>query len=160
MSEQKRSIFKNFEIVATLGIIPKHVYQDPKAKLNKTLVGSGPYKISQYLFGKMIILTKNTSWHGVNIPVNKSKWNFKNIAIRFISEETNKLLRLQKEDIDYSNLQAESFENKTSKPPWGDRVFKHKVKNKSAKGYGFIGFNFKNMLFKDVASKTSLSPAL
>ena len=151
--------FKNFEIVATLPIIPQHIYKDPKAKLSKTIFGSGPYKISKYHRGKMLILSKNENWQGQKFPLNKRRWKFKNITIRFIKEETDKLLRLQKEDIDYSNLTANSFEQKTSKAPWGTKVLKFKIKNKSAKGYGFVGFNFKKELFQDKKVRKALAHA-
>ena len=155
--ETKEAYFKNFEILAGLQIIPKHIYADPKARLNKTLIGSGPYKIGKYLKGKMIILTQNSNWQGANYPANKNRWNFKNIVIRFVSEETDKILRLQKENIDYSDLSPEAYERKTSQHPWGTKVLKIKIKNQSAKGYSYIGFNFKNPLFQDVRLRRALA---
>ena len=107
----------------------------------------------------MLILSKNENWQGQKFPLNKRRWKFKNITIRFIKEETDKLLRLQKEDIDYSNLRADSFEQKTSKAPWGTKVLKFKIKNKSAKGYGFVGFNFKKELFQDKKVRKALAHA-
>ena len=154
----KEVYFKTFEIVVTWEIIPEHIYKDPKdSKLNKILVGSGPYILSQYLRGKMLVLTKNKNWHGKDFPIHKGQWNFKNLAFRFIKEEADELLRMQKEDLDYSRLSPEAFEQKTSKPPWGTKVLKVKVKNKGGRGYSFIGFNLKKSLFQDRRVRKALA---
>lgn len=154
----KETYFKTFEIVATWDVLPEHIYKDPKnPKLNKTVIGSGPYILSQYLRGKMLVLTKNENWHGKDFPVNKGRWNFKNIAFRFIKEEADELLRMQKGDIDYLSLSPEAFEQKTSKPPWGTKVLKIKAKNKGGRGYAFIGFNMNRPLFQDRRVRKALA---
>ena len=153
----KEVYFGNFQVVATMKIIPKHIYQDPKAKLNKTLIGSGPYKIGSYLKGKMIILTKNSYWKERRPSDPLKKWNFKNIVLRFIPEETNFLLHMQKESLDYASLSAESFEIRTTRRPWGTKVKKYKVLNKQPKGYSYIGLNLKKDLFKDKKVRRALA---
>ena len=156
--KSRETYFKTFEIVASWEIIPEHIYKDPKdPKLNKILVGSGPYILSRYLRGKMLVLTKNENWHGKDFSVNQGQWNFKNLAFRFIKEEADELLRMQKEDIDYMRLSAEAFEQKTSRPPWGKKISKIKVKNKGGRGYGFIGFNLKKPLFQDRRVRRALA---
>ena len=153
--------FKTFEIVAGWDILPEHIYKDPKdSKLNRTIVGSGPYVLSQYLRGKTLVLTKNKNWHGKDFPINKGRWNFGNLAFRFIHEEADELLRAQKGDLDYLRLSPEAFEKKTSKPPWGTKVLKFKVKNKGGRGYGFIGFNMKRQLFQDRRVRRALAHLL
>ena len=156
----KKPYFKNLEVIAGMDIIPKHIYEGPVPGLSRTVVGSGPYTLSKFLTGKMIILSKNKSWHGSAIPANKGKWNFTNIVFRFIREEANELLRMQKEDIDYMSLTPEAFETKTGKPPWGTKIAKVKTKNKSARGYGYIGFNLTNPLFQDQRVRKALAHLL
>ncbi|MCY4512374.1 MAG: peptide-binding protein [Bdellovibrionales bacterium] len=156
--KSKQTYFKTFEIIAAWKIIPEHIYKDPKdPKLNKVLIGSGPYILSQYLRGKMLVLTKNENWHGKDFPVNQGLWNFKNIAFRFIKEESDELLRIQKGSIDYVRLSSEAFEQKTSRPPWGKEILKTKVKNKGGRGYGYIGFNLKKPLFQDRRVRKALA---
>ena len=153
----KEVYFGNFQVAAGMRVIPRHVYQDPQTKLSKTVIGSGPYKIARYARGKMIVLTQNPLWAGRARPQNKGKWLFKNIAFRFLKEEADTLLRLQKEDLDYSRMEAESFEKKTHAPPWGVSVQKAKVKNRQPKGYNYIGLNLQNPLFQDRKVRQALA---
>ena len=168
--------FKNFETVAGMLIMPEHIYRMPKnsdsssetdknsskteevkLNLNKTIIGSGPYKIAQYQKGKMIVLSKNEGWFGKNIPSNKGQWNFKNIVFRFISDSNDAIFRIQKEDLDFIALSAEDFEKRTSASQWGNTLEKIKYSNKAPSGYGYIGFNLKNPLFQDSRTRKALA---
>ena len=140
-----------------MDIIPKHIYQDPKTKLSKTVIGSGPYKIASYIRGKMIVLEQNPLWAGRARPRNRGQWNFKNIAFRFLKEEADSLLRIQKGDLDYTKIRPESFEQKTNKPPWGISIDKFKIKNKEPKGYNYIGLNLQNLFFQDRKVRQALA---
>ena len=171
--------FKNFETVAGMLIIPEHIYRMPeetgpssetnkssskvgeeKLNLNKTVIGSGPYKIIKYQKGKMIVLSKNEDWFGKSISSNKGQWNFKNIVFRFISDSNDAIFRMQKEDLDFIALSAEDFEKRTSASQWGDRLEKVKYSNKAPSGYGYIGFNLKNPLFQDRRTRKALAHLL
>ena len=156
----KETYFGNFQVIAGMSIIPKHIYKDPKTKLSKSLIGSGPYKIANYIKGKLLILKKNPLWGGQNHLRNMEKWEFKTIAIRFIDTETDTLLRMEKEHIDFSDLSAESFVEKTNHPPWGTLIKKVKYQNKEPIGYGYIGVNLKNPLFQDLRLRLALAHLL
>ena len=153
----KEAYFGNFQVIANMDIIPEHIYKDPKIKLSKTIIGSGPYILDQYIKGKILILKQNPLWAGKNNPANKGKWQFKTLVFRFIKTEADTLLRMEKENIDYSSLTAESFFEKTNNPPWGTKIKKVKYKNKKPSGYGFIGFNLKKPLFKDKKVRKALA---
>ena len=156
----KKKYFRNFDVVAGLTVIPKHLYEDTGKenlkKLNKTLVGTGAYTLSEFNRGKNIILKKNPNWWGVN---NKSqKWtnNFDKILLRFIKDETVELIRAEKGDIDFLGLNAEQFVKKAQGKKWGKEIHKVKYQNKSPKGYGFIGWNLRNPLFKSKKTRLAL----
>ena len=155
--EAKEIYFGNFQVVAAMQIIPKHIYHDPKAKLNKTIVGSGPYKIGSYLKGKMMILVRNTHWKARNTSQPFSRWQFKNMLVRFVADETDSLLRIQKESLDYTGLTAESYETKTIRRPWGTKIKKYKVANKQPKSYNYIGLNLTKTLFQDKRVRRALA---
>ncbi len=152
----KNIYFGNFQTIAGMGIIPQHIYQDPKLKLSKTVIGSGPYKIEHNIKGKILILRKNPFWQG-NRPSNKNKWNFKTIVFRFIQSETNALLRLQRGDIDYTRMGPESYIQKTNKKPWGITIQKIKTPIKKPKGFDYIGFNLTKPLFQDKKVRKALA---
>lgn len=156
----KEPYFGNFQVIASMDIIPEHIYKDPEARLSKTLIGSGPYKLENYIKGKILVLKQNPYWAGKNNLANQGKWNFKTMVFRFVKTETDTLLRMQKEHLDFSYLSAESFFEKTNKPPWGTRINKVKYQNKMPSGYRYIGFNLKKPLFQDQRIRKALAHLL
>ena len=120
-----------------------------KKKLNKTLVGTGPYKMKEWKRGKYIKLIFNENWWGKNNPSRKGIHNYSQILMRFIKDGNSALQYLQKGDIDYNALTSEEFVKKTKGPAWGKKVFKVKYENNAPKSYGFIGWNLKNKILKD-----------
>ena len=155
--EAKQLYFGNFNIAAGMHVIPEHIYKDPKAKLSKTLMGSGPYVLHQYIRGKILVLKKNPLWKGKNHPVNKDKYLFKALAFRFIRTAVDTLLRMEKGHIDYTPLTPESFMEKTNNPPWETDIKKVKYSNKEPSGYRYIGLNLKKSLFQDKNVRKALA---
>ena len=156
----KEPYFGNFEVIANMDIIPEHIYKDPKLKMSKSLIGSGPYKLDHYIKGKILVLKQNPLWAGKNNPSNKGKWNFPTLVFRFIKSESDTLLRMEKGHLDFSDLTPESFLEKTKKAPWGTKIKKVKYSNQEPSGYSFIGFNFKKELFKDKKVRRALAHLL
>ena len=157
----KESYFKNFEVIAgMMDIIPEHIYKDPKLKMSKNLIGSGPYKLDHYIKGKILVLKKNPLWAGQNNPANKGKWNFPTMVFRFVQSEADILLRMEKGHLDFSHLRSESFLEKTKSAPWGTKIKKVEYSNRKPSGYGFIGLNFKKALFKDKKVRKALAHLL
>jgi ABC-type transport system substrate-binding protein len=147
----KKKYFRNFDTVAGLTIVPKHLYENPsdkmKKKLNKTLIGTGAYSLDKYQRGKKIELKLNNDWWG--LKEKKGENNFKKISMKFIQDETKSVQHLEKGNLDFIGLQPEKFVKNTKGPKWGKKVFKVKVQNKSPQGYSFLGWNNQNVLFKD-----------
>ena len=156
----KEPYFGNFQVIARMRIIPKHIYKDPEARLSKTIVGSGPYKLENYIKGKILVLKRNPDWAGKDNPANKGKWIFPTIVFRFVKTEADVLLRMEKEHLDFSYLPVEAFFEKTNDPPWETKIKKVKYKNQEPAGYGYIGFNFKKPLFQDQRVRKALAHLL
>ncbi|RLA64724.1 MAG: peptide ABC transporter substrate-binding protein [Epsilonproteobacteria bacterium] len=157
----KSPYFKNFDMVAGLSIVPKHIYSDlskkNKKKLNKTLIGTGPYMLAKLRRGKSLILKRNKNWWGDKVPSNAGLYNFDKILMRFIKDGTIAITRLTKGDVDFLGLSAEEFVKKTTGKKWDKKeVFKVKTKNKSPSGYGFIGWNLRNDLFRTKKTRKAL----
>ncbi len=153
----KEPYFGNFQVIAGMSVIPEHIYKDPKTKLSKNVIGSGPYKLENYIKGKILVLKENPFWEGKNNPTNKGKWRFKTIVFRFVKEESDVLLRMEKEHLDFSSLSPEAFFEKTTKAPWGTVIKKVSYSNRSSSGYGYIGFNLKKPLFQDKKVRKALA---
>jgi peptide/nickel transport system substrate-binding protein/microcin C transport system substrate-binding protein len=153
----KRPYFNNFRIAATMQVVPKHYYKDPKKKRNKTLLGSGPYKLSKYKKGKSIALERNKDWWGVQIPQLAGRYNPDKILFRFIGEDNVRLEMLKKGRLDMMVLNAEQYVRKAQGKPWGTEVLKKKVQHKGPRGFGFIAWNFKEDLFQDRDGRVALA---
>ncbi len=155
----KEKYFGNFETAATMNILPKHFYGNPEEgiKKNKTILGSGPYKLEKYDQGQSLTLVRNKTWWGTSAPERKGEYNFERIRIRFIKDENIEVETLKKGDLDYIGLTPEAYTKKTDGPEWGKSVFKVKTENLEPKPYGYIGWNLKRDLFKDKNVRLALA---
>ncbi len=156
----KRTYFKNFDVAAGLTIIPKHIYENPtkkeQKKLNKTLIGTGPYIFSEYKRGKKIILKKNESWWGKDLEYYKGYYNFKKFVMKFVKDDTIAITMTEKGQLDFISMRAEAFMKKATSKRWGETAHKVKYQNQAPKGYAFMGFNLKEPLFTSKKTRRAL----
>ena len=155
----KTKYYKNFDSIATMYIIPKHIYSDVEKskKMNNTLVGSGPYMMDKLERGQRLILKKFDKWSAANDKNWKGSFNYQTLDFKFIKEENVEIERIKKGDLDHISLTAEAFVKKTEGDVWGKTVFKKQVQNSAPKSYGFIGWNFRKELFKDRDVRVALA---
>ncbi|MDX9730781.1 MAG: ABC transporter substrate-binding protein, partial [Bdellovibrionales bacterium] len=155
----KSKFFGNFDVIANLTLVPKHVYGDAAkgSKMNKTILGSGPYVLKEYRQGQSIILERNKNWWGNAVPEQRGRYNFQTIRMRFDKEENLVLERLKKGELDYDALTPEAFSQKTNGAPWGTTVLKKQVENLQPKPYGYIGWNMTKDMFKDKRVRRALA---
>lgn len=157
--------FDNFNVVATgLTIVPEHLHKNPSKEqekvLNKTLIGTGPYMLSEFDRAKGIILKANPNWWGKSVPELKGKYNFDTINYRFISEVAVSIQRMENGDIDYLDMNAEDYMKKTSGPKWGKDLIKVKTQNKQPRSYGFVAFNLTNPILSSKKTRIALAHLL
>lgn len=157
----KEKYFLNFDVVAELRIIPKHIYENPDKnelkKLNKTILASGPYKVDKFERGKKLVLKRNKDWWGYADEQFKSKYNFDEVVMKFVKEETIELEMLKKGDIDYMSMTPEVYTKKAVGPVWGKKAFKVKTQNKAPVGYAFLGWNMKKPIFESKNTRKALA---
>lgn len=155
----KTKYFGHLDALAgTLRIIPKHIYADAKkgVKLNKTDIGSGPYKIEKYEQGQRLTLVKNKDWWGFKDANLKGKYNFEKIVMRFVQSENVSLEMLKKGQLDFDAFTPEIYLKKAVGPEWGKSVIKVKAENLKPKPYGYVGWNLKNPIFQDRNTRVAL----
>jgi peptide/nickel transport system substrate-binding protein/microcin C transport system substrate-binding protein len=147
----KAPYFNNFNEVAALRVVPRHIYSDSQkgSKLIKTVLGSGPYKLDKYEPGQSLTLVRNPLWWGFSLEAMQPRYNFDKIVVRFVKDENAALDLLKKGELDYTLLSPEVFVKKAVGPEWGQTVEKIKTENKEPKSYSFIAWNLRNDLFKD-----------
>ncbi len=145
--------FKNFgSICGIIKILPKSVYGniDKSVKMQKEAIGAGPYKMEKYDKGQSITVKKFDKWYGDNIPTLKGFYNFDKINFRFTKDDNILIERLKKGEIDYAEMKGVDTYLKAKGGPFGKTVFSKKVISQKPKSYGYIGFNFKNEILKDI----------
>ncbi|CAN5554023.1 extracellular solute-binding protein [soil metagenome] len=155
----KSKYFGNFDVVAGLTVLPKHIYgnADEGKKKNKTILGSGPYVLKEYQQGQAIILERNKTWWGNSVPEQRGRYNFQTIRMRFDKEENLVLERLKKGELHFDTLTPEAYMTKTEGAPWGKEVLKKKVENLQSKSYGYIGWNMTREMFADKKVRRALA---
>lgn len=155
----KDSYFKNFDVIAGLDVLPKHVYADVEKskKMTREFVGAGPYTLEKFDRGQIIVLKRFDKWYGTNLPDWKGAFNYDRVNLRFFKEETVTLERAKKGELDYIDLRAEAYVKKTDGAPWGKSIFKKKIENQGPKSYGFVGWNMRRDLFQDKNVRIALA---
>lgn len=155
----KNLYFGNFNAVAGLQVIPKHVYGNVEKakKLNKKIIGSGPYLLDKYDKGKRIVLKRNAKWWGNKADSFKGKYNFKRIIMRFVKEENVSIAMLEKGELDFDALTPEAYVKKTQGEVWKTKLKKLKVQNQQPKSTGFVAWNLYKPLFQSRAVRTALT---
>lgn len=155
----KNSYFKNFDVIAGLEILPKHVYSDvdKSRKMTREYIGCGPYKFEKWDKGQMIVLKRFDKWGGNGVEDFKGLNNFEKINIRFYKEETVVFERAKKGELDYiDDIRPEAFVTKATGAPWGETIFKKQVENSAPKLWSFVALNQRNDLFKDKSVRLAL----
>lgn len=154
--------FNNFESAATLTVIPKKIYSniEKSKKMNRQLICAGPYVLSKFDRGQMIILKKFDKWYGNKDNAYKGAYNFDTITMRFYKDENVEIERAKKGELDFLELRVEAFMKKTEGAPWGKTIIKHKVENNAPKSYGFYGWNFRKDIFQDKNVRIALAHLL
>jgi peptide/nickel transport system substrate-binding protein/microcin C transport system substrate-binding protein len=156
----KQKYFGNLASIATMSIIPKHLYENPtkdqSAKLNRTLVGTGPYILDSFDRKKSLILKKNKNWWGHSLVEKKGEHNFETILMRFIQEDAIAFENFKKGKIDYLGARPEQYVKLAEGKEWGKTLMKKKVQNSSVKGYGYVAWNNKHPLFMDKEVRKAL----
>jgi microcin C transport system substrate-binding protein len=157
----KDTYFGNFETAATLTIVQKSLYlpKPDDTKLNRVLIGSGPYMLEKYEKGKRIVLTRNPKWWGLQNPEQKGVYNVDKISFRFVGEKNVAFEMLKKGDVDFLGFDPEVYTKKAVGPDWnpGGKLIKTKAENLAPKGYGYLAFNLKNPLFTDKKVRLALA---
>ena len=73
-------------IVGQMNILPKHVYGQKGKKFGSDFddkaVGSGPYTVKKYEFGKYITYKRNPNWWGKDLGINQGRFNFEEITVK------------------------------------------------------------------------------
>jgi microcin C transport system substrate-binding protein len=166
----KEKLFSNFEFLTNTLILPQHLYSydDPdKMESNeytKAPKGSGPYMVQEWKKGESTTLIRNPNYWGKVLPQNKGAFNFDRIVIRYIRDPQMAFEKVKKGDLDYMPIRIGNTElwdqTKTDKAFTSGKVRALTVSSKIQEGYGFVGFNLRQELFKEQKLRKALARAI
>jgi peptide/nickel transport system substrate-binding protein len=135
-----------------IGIIPEHIFNNPKYDFNthpanRSPIGTGPYKFLKWVTDEKIELVANENYFEGRPYIQK-------YIFRIIPDQSVQFLELLNESIDSMNLTSEQYYayseffknyNKFSYPSFS---------------YTYLGFNLKNPLFKDKKIRQAIAHAI
>ncbi len=150
-------------ITGQMLILPKHIYGQPGKSFGKDFddiaVGSGPYVVDNYDFGKHITLKRNPDWWGKDLPVNQGRYNFDTITWKIYLDPVAMREAFKGGDFDANLI--------NSSRDWaldykGDYVKKgyylrEEVKHKRIAGMQGFGMNTRNPIFASRKVRAALA---
>lgn len=132
----------------TIGIIPKHVFQNRDVKssfFDESPVGTGPYKMKEWIHGQKIWLESYENYH-------RGKPRIKNIILRIIPDTTTQFLELRSGAIDMMELSPVQFNYIQD-----SNFIKYRA---GSFRYGFLGLNLIDKRFNDKRVRQAISYAI
>lgn len=136
-----------------MGILPKHLLEDKElfnSHLNRTPIGTGPYKMKEWITGQRVILEKNKEYF-------EGEPFFERFITRIIPDPSTMFLELRFGGIDYMALSPAQYKYYKDKPYFKKyfNVFIY-----PSFGYTYIGYNLSNPLFSEKKVRQAIAHAI
>ncbi len=135
--------FRSLIMVGLIEIIPSHVFAEGdfnKHPANFQPVGSGPYVLESYNESE-VRLTANPNWWGREDDYFGRLYNFEDIVLKVITDQTAALATLKSEQIDSLGLTAKQWTRETGGKKFHSAYNKYLEYPKYGTGYSYIGWN-------------------
>ncbi|WP_254045497.1 ABC transporter substrate-binding protein, partial [Thermodesulfovibrio sp. N1] len=136
-----------------MGILPKHLLEGKElfnSQLNRTPIGTGPYKIKEWITGQRVVLEKNENYYE-GIPF------FEKFITRIIPDPSTMFLELRFGGIDFMGLNPAQYKY------YGNKAYFKKYFNVyryPSFGYTYIGYNLKDPLFSEKKVRQAIAHAI
>ncbi len=150
-------------ILGQIPILPKHFWKDKDFLDSDSIVplGSGPYKVDTYKFGKYISYKRVKNYWAKNLNVNIGQNNFGKIKYDYYKDRTVTLEAFKAGEFDYrmENI-AKNWATlyKGSRFDSGE-IIKTEIAHEQPSGMQGFVFNLRNPLFKDREVRKALNLA-
>jgi microcin C transport system substrate-binding protein len=150
-------------ITGQLPILPKHVYagKDFGAGFSSHAVGSGPYRVGPYEFGKYLTFERNPEYWGRNLAVNAGRANFDKIDVKYYRDETVRMEALKAGEFDFL---AVNIAKQWAVDAHGDKwdkgwLVREELRHSNTAGMQGFAFNLRREIFQDRRVRKALSLA-
>ena len=157
-------------IIGQLMVLPKHWWEGTDSQGRKrditatTLeipLGSGPYRIKEFVAGRSLVLERVKDYWGENVPVNVGQNNFDQIRYEYFRDDTIALESFKADQIDWiSERSANSWNTRYDFPAVREgRVIKEKFPvTNVGRMQGYV-FNLRRPIFSDVRLRRAFNYA-
>jgi len=150
-------------ILVSLNIMPKHFWKDKDFIKADNLVplGSGPYLIDSYKFGKYIKYKRNKNYWAKDLNVNVGSYNFDSIQYDYYKDQSVTLEAFKAGEFDF----RQEYTAKTWATMYKGKNFEKGLiktenrKHENAQGMQAFGFNLRNPLFQNAQVRKALNLA-
>lgn len=136
-----------------LDIMPKHLLEGKditNSPLSENPIGAGPFKFKQWDRGQKIVLEASDTYFLGRPYLNE-------MVYRVIPDTTTMFLELKAGHLDMMSLTPQQYLYQTDSKYFEENFAKYRY---LSFGYSFLGFNFRNPLFKDSAVRRAISYAI
>lgn len=150
-------------IVGQLQILPKHYWE--KRNFNSTNleapIGSGAYVVSRINNGRSITYSRNPTYWGADLPVNRGRDNFNSITYVYYRDMTVSLEGFKAGQFDYRvEYKAKTWAVDYDFPAVkAGLVKKLMIRNENPAGMQGFAFNLRRPLFQDIRVRQALGYA-
>ncbi len=151
-------------ITGQLPILPKHIYagKDFEKDFLSLAVGSGPYSVKQFDFGKRIHYQRNAAYWGKTLNVNVGKYNFDDIVVKLYRDGIVLLEGLKAGEFDFMEVNnSKQWAKDVGGEKW-DRgyLIKALLPHQNTAGMQGFAFNIRRPIFQQRDVRQALALAL
>ncbi len=136
-----------------MGVIPRHLLEGKDLNtdtFNRKPVGTGPYKLKEWVSSQKIVLEANADYFEGRPRVDQ-------FIYRIIPDSSTMFQELLSGGVDMMGLNPLQFLRKSESRRIRENYQKFRY---PANGYTYLGYNLRNPIFKDVAVRQALSYAI
>jgi microcin C transport system substrate-binding protein len=153
--------FDNLRKVAGIYVLPKHAVEgkDFTKDFQRTILGSGPYRIGEVRPNERIRFDRSKDWWGRVLAHNAKRFNFDTVVFRAVPDYNVQYELFKKGEIDYFYfLTAKMWATETDGPLYRNGYVK-KIKAENLQPYATQGivWNLRRPLFQDKRVRKALS---
>lgn len=140
-----------------------------KARAVLNPIGNGPYSFKSFSRDQSIILTRNKTWWGYDLPHFKNRFNAEEINFRIIVDDNLAYEKFLRGDLDLMTFNAEQFavkvqgvdKDKIGKSDKdiksGKKVWAQEIQNRAPRGYNYVGWNLRLPIFSSVKTRRAMA---
>ena len=150
-------------ILGQLSVLPKHFWKGKDFLKSDSVnpLGSGPYAIEKYKFGKYIRYALDKNYWAKDLNVNVGQNNFGKVQYDYYKDGTVTLEAFKAGEFDYriENVAKNWATLYTGKKFDEGKIIKKEIAHEQAQGMQGFVFNLRNPLFQDIKVRQALSLA-